>query len=101
MPTIFDEIANAVKLELDLSSRLVEEVWKRFRFFGAWIDGIEATQTIQYYRSDEHLTDPATHRPVQIEIQGERRSVDAFQVEHGIIWGMTERILGNLLPLLV
>jgi hypothetical protein len=60
MPSIIEELANALRVELDASRRLGEEAWHRFRLSGARIDGIEATQTIQYYRSDQHLTDPAT-----------------------------------------
>jgi 8-oxo-dGTP pyrophosphatase MutT (NUDIX family) len=53
---------------------------------------------VQWVTLDE-LLHPATYRSVHIEIQGGRRLVEAFQLEHAVVWGMTERILSNLLPL--
>lgn len=54
---------------------------------------------VQWVTLDE-LLHPAAYHAVHIEIQGERRLVEAFQLEHAVVWGMTERILSNLLPLL-
>jgi len=54
---------------------------------------------IQWVTLDE-LLHPATYHMVHIEIQGGRRLVEAFQLKHAVVWGMTERILSNLLPLL-
>jgi hypothetical protein len=42
-------------LELVDRIRLVSDI--RF-FIGPYVDGIEVTQAIQYYKSDQHLTDP-------------------------------------------
>jgi hypothetical protein len=58
MPTVFDEIANSLRFEV--SNLLRPAVTDRLRAFGPWIDGIEVTQTIQYYKAGRHLTDPAT-----------------------------------------
>lgn len=41
------ELVDRIRLESDL----------RF-FLGPYVDGIEITQAIQYYKSDQHLTDP-------------------------------------------
>jgi hypothetical protein len=46
--------------------RIREVVKDRFRYsklFGIYIQGVEATQAIQYYKSDAHLTDPADRQP--------------------------------------
>ncbi len=56
MPTILDEITSA----LDFRRFLGPELSDRLRLRGATVDGIEATQTIQYYHAAQHLTDPAT-----------------------------------------
>jgi 8-oxo-dGTP pyrophosphatase MutT (NUDIX family) len=44
-----------------------------------------------------HLLRPDTHQPVRLEVAGESRVVPAFELEDGIVWGMTERILTALL----
>ena len=41
-----------------------------------------------------------TRHPVRIEVAGQTRQVQAYQLENGIIWGMTERILTSLLDVL-
>jgi 8-oxo-dGTP pyrophosphatase MutT (NUDIX family) len=43
------------------------------------------------------LLRPGAHHPVQIELQGHSRRVQAYQVSAGIVWGLTERILASLL----
>lgn len=45
----------------------------------------------------DHLLQPATRHPVQIEVAGIPRLVQAYQLEHGVIWGLTERILTALI----
>jgi 8-oxo-dGTP pyrophosphatase MutT (NUDIX family) len=44
----------------------------------------------------EELLRPGAHREVDVDIQGERRKVWAYQLEAGLVWGMTERILSSL-----
>ncbi len=44
-----------------------------------------------------HLLRPDTHHPVRLEVAGQTRVVPAFELEDGIVWGMTERILTALL----
>jgi len=43
--------------------RFSKEELYRTKLFSVYIQGIEATQAIQYYRSDAHLTDPADRQP--------------------------------------
>jgi 8-oxo-dGTP pyrophosphatase MutT (NUDIX family) len=45
----------------------------------------------------DHLLRPDTHHPVRLEISGQSRQVQAYQLEDGIVWGMTERILTGLI----
>ncbi len=45
----------------------------------------------------DHLLRPDTHHPVRLEVAGESRQVQAYQLEEGMVWGMTERILTSLL----
>jgi 8-oxo-dGTP pyrophosphatase MutT (NUDIX family) len=45
----------------------------------------------------DRLLEPASHHPVQLEVAGVPRVVEAYEVEHGLIWGLTERILTSLL----
>jgi 8-oxo-dGTP pyrophosphatase MutT (NUDIX family) len=45
----------------------------------------------------DHLLQPTTYGRVQLEVGGDIRLVDAYQVEHGVVWGLTERILTTLL----
>jgi 8-oxo-dGTP pyrophosphatase MutT (NUDIX family) len=44
-----------------------------------------------------HLLRPYTRHPVRLEVAGQSRVVPAFELEDGIVWGMTERILTALL----
>ena len=46
------------------------------------------------------LKDPAIYRPYTLELRGDRRTFPAFHIGSSIVWGMTERILTTLLPLL-
>jgi 8-oxo-dGTP pyrophosphatase MutT (NUDIX family) len=43
------------------------------------------------------LVDPGAHQTILVEIRGESRDFAAYQVDDGVIWGMTERILSDLL----
>lgn len=44
-----------------------------------------------------HLLRPDTHHLVRIEISGGGRLVQAYELSDGIVWGMTERIITQLL----
>jgi 8-oxo-dGTP pyrophosphatase MutT (NUDIX family) len=37
-----------------------------------------------------------THHPVRLDVAGQSRQVMAYQLEDGLVWGMTERILTDL-----
>jgi 8-oxo-dGTP pyrophosphatase MutT (NUDIX family) len=43
------------------------------------------------------LLRPDTHHPVRLEVAGQSRVVQAYELEDAIVWGMTERILSCLL----
>ena len=45
----------------------------------------------------DYLLRPDTRHPVQLEVAGKSRQVQAYQLENAIIWGMTERILTSFL----
>jgi 8-oxo-dGTP pyrophosphatase MutT (NUDIX family) len=45
----------------------------------------------------DHLLRAGAHHPVRLEIGGESREVAAYELEEGVVWGMTERILTPLL----
>jgi 8-oxo-dGTP pyrophosphatase MutT (NUDIX family) len=45
----------------------------------------------------DQLLQPTTHGPVRLKLGGDVRLVDAYQVEPGVVWGITERILTALL----
>jgi 8-oxo-dGTP pyrophosphatase MutT (NUDIX family) len=45
----------------------------------------------------DHLLNPLTHHPVQIQIRGETRDMPAYELDDAIVWGMTERVLTGLL----
>jgi 8-oxo-dGTP pyrophosphatase MutT (NUDIX family) len=45
----------------------------------------------------DHLLNPATHHPIRLDIAGDTRLVQAYQLDNAIVWGMTERILTSLL----
>jgi 8-oxo-dGTP pyrophosphatase MutT (NUDIX family) len=44
----------------------------------------------------DHLLLPATHHSVQLNVGGESRIVLAYELDSGIVWGMTERMLTSL-----
>lgn len=44
-----------------------------------------------------HLIRPEIHHPVRIEVAGQARLVQAFELDDAIVWGMTERILSSFL----
>jgi 8-oxo-dGTP pyrophosphatase MutT (NUDIX family) len=45
----------------------------------------------------DDLVRAETHHPVWLDIAGQSRLVQAYRLENGIIWGMTERILSCLI----
>jgi 8-oxo-dGTP pyrophosphatase MutT (NUDIX family) len=45
----------------------------------------------------DYLLRPDTHHPVRLDVGGQSRRVQAYQLEDGIVWGMTERILTGLI----
>jgi 8-oxo-dGTP pyrophosphatase MutT (NUDIX family) len=45
----------------------------------------------------ETLLHPETYTPVEVEVQGGIRRVSAYRLAEGTVWGMTERILSDLL----
>jgi len=45
----------------------------------------------------ETLLHPETYAPVEVVVQGGIRRVSAFRLAEGTVWGMTERILSDLL----
>jgi 8-oxo-dGTP pyrophosphatase MutT (NUDIX family) len=48
----------------------------------------------------DHFLRADTRHPVRLEIAGESRQVQAYELENGIVWGMTERIVTSLISLL-
>ncbi|HEY9015401.1 MAG TPA: hypothetical protein VIM84_10090, partial [Gemmatimonadales bacterium] len=44
-----------------------------------------------------HLRQPGTRHSVRLEVAGQTRQVQAYELTDGIVWGMTERILSDLL----
>jgi 8-oxo-dGTP pyrophosphatase MutT (NUDIX family) len=45
----------------------------------------------------DYLVRPGTHHTVRLDVGGQSRHVQAYEVDEGIVWGMTERILTSLL----
>lgn len=45
----------------------------------------------------DHLLRPDVRHPVLLEVGGERRQVQAYQLDNAVVWGMTERILSAFL----
>lgn len=45
----------------------------------------------------DYLQRLGTHHTVRLEIRGQSRQVQAYELDGGIVWGMTERILTSLL----
>jgi 8-oxo-dGTP pyrophosphatase MutT (NUDIX family) len=43
----------------------------------------------------DDLLRPEAHREVNVEVGGESRKVWAYLLQAGVVWGMTERILGG------
>jgi 8-oxo-dGTP pyrophosphatase MutT (NUDIX family) len=43
------------------------------------------------------LLNPGTHHPIRLEVGGQSRVVQAYELEDAIVWGMTERIISALL----
>ena len=48
----------------------------------------------------DHLLDADTQDTFEIDLRGERRRFAAYRVDEGIVWGLTERIVSDLLRLL-
>jgi 8-oxo-dGTP pyrophosphatase MutT (NUDIX family) len=45
----------------------------------------------------DHLLRADTRHPVQLDVGGQSRRVQAYQLDNAIVWGMTERILTSFL----
>ncbi len=45
----------------------------------------------------DHLLHPGSYHAVQLELRGESREFPAYHLEDAFVWGMTERILTDLL----
>ena len=45
----------------------------------------------------DRLLHPETYHSVSLQIRGESRDMPAYQLDSGIVWGMTERIVTGLL----
>jgi 8-oxo-dGTP pyrophosphatase MutT (NUDIX family) len=45
----------------------------------------------------DDLLQPGAHHLVRLEVAGQSREVQAYQLDDAIVWGMTERILTDLL----
>jgi 8-oxo-dGTP pyrophosphatase MutT (NUDIX family) len=45
----------------------------------------------------DDLLRPERHHAVWLEVAGESRQVQAYQLENAVVWGMTERILTSLI----
>ena len=45
----------------------------------------------------DHLVHPGTHHSVRLDVAGNPRLVQAYELENAIVWGMTERIISSLL----
>ena len=45
----------------------------------------------------DNLLEPDAHHPVRLDVAGQSREVPAYQLEDAVVWGMTERILSDLL----
>jgi 8-oxo-dGTP pyrophosphatase MutT (NUDIX family) len=48
----------------------------------------------------DHLLRADAHHPVLLDVAGQARQVEAYQLENAIVWGMTERILTSFLTYL-
>jgi 8-oxo-dGTP pyrophosphatase MutT (NUDIX family) len=45
----------------------------------------------------DHLLRPGTFRRISLQILGSSREVNGYTVQDSVVWGMTERIITNLL----
>jgi 8-oxo-dGTP pyrophosphatase MutT (NUDIX family) len=45
----------------------------------------------------DHLVHPGTHHLVRLDVAGNPRVVQAYELENAMVWGMTERIITSLL----
>jgi 8-oxo-dGTP pyrophosphatase MutT (NUDIX family) len=45
----------------------------------------------------DHLLHSDTYHPVRLDVAGQSRLVQAYQLDNAIVWGMTERIISSLL----
>jgi hypothetical protein len=45
----------------------------------------------------DHLQHAGTYHPVRLDVAGQSRIVQAYELENAIVWGMTERIITGLL----
>jgi 8-oxo-dGTP pyrophosphatase MutT (NUDIX family) len=50
--------------------------------------------------STSYLLRPGTHHSVRLDVGGQSRVVQAYELEDGMVWGMTERIITSFLKLL-
>jgi 8-oxo-dGTP pyrophosphatase MutT (NUDIX family) len=50
-----------------------------------------------HWVSLDDLQQPGRHQAVTLDIAGMAREVQAFRLDNGVVWGMTERILASLL----
>ena len=48
----------------------------------------------------DHLLDAGTQDTIELDIRGEQRQFAAYRVEEGVVWGLTERIVSDLLRLI-
>jgi hypothetical protein len=48
----------------------------------------------------DHLLDAGAQETFETEIRGELRQFAAYRVDEGIVWGLTERIVSDLLRFL-
>lgn len=44
-----------------------------------------------------HMLRPDTHHLVRLDVAGQSRMVQAYELKDGMVWGMTERIISQLL----
>jgi 8-oxo-dGTP pyrophosphatase MutT (NUDIX family) len=58
---------------------------------------LNAEATSAHWVSLSHLLRPDTRHPVRLDVAGQSRVVPAYELEDGMVWGMTERILTCLL----
>jgi 8-oxo-dGTP pyrophosphatase MutT (NUDIX family) len=54
---------------------------------------LNAEVTTARWVSISYLLRPDSRHPVRLEVGGQSRVVQAYELEDGMVWGMTERIL--------